>query len=183
MSQNIFSCGCPSNFDAIQRDALAKCTATPSGTKVIVKFRLNQHHTVVQVYEAHSEVSNVIDDVAGKFQVKAAFVELTHEQWTENPLGGAVMLCQLPYNEYGMIDMNIGLNKTTIREARVRTRDVCLDLDVFYRCIVNLVWRALEKWLTNYMLLDAINCRLCFRCKSRTTSTRPKSPKSWLWKL
>lgn len=132
MSPNNFSCGChPPNPTPVKF-----AYSDDPFTKVTVKFRLDAEHTIAQVYEAQWSVYSVIRDLAAKFNVGSVYIELTHQEMGRSSIDGNLMVGTLPHNEYGMIELDLGLNeliKDKNEKARRESEKIRLDLEVFYR--------------------------------------------------
>lgn len=108
--------------------------------KVTVRFTLDQYHVVAQVYTAVTTIFKVVQDLANKFKVYARFLKLNHDDIIEEgTLDVNLKLWELPRNEYGIIELNLGLNKLADQFnalAKRQSAKARLDLEVFYRYLI-----------------------------------------------
>lgn len=136
MLQN-FSCGCPGNPKSVDSTTLILARIDPDA-KVTVKFHLRKNHTVAQVYTDRWTIGELLDDVAKKFKVDATYLALGHEQDGEGPLPESVPLYELPRNEFGIIDLKLGLSaagKKYNDDDEISGPLIYLDPGVFYRLL------------------------------------------------
>lgn len=100
---------------------------------ITVKFKINEYHTVAQIYSRNLTVHSILSDIADKFQVNPKYVQIMHESQTIPP---DLKLFELCHNEYQIIDFELRLNEL----ANQFNDSVCneidkiqLDCDVYYR--------------------------------------------------
>lgn len=131
-ADNFASCGClmPPISESIQ-----SCAGNVD-EKVTVKFKLDECHIIAQVYNGVVTLAEVIADLAAKFKVDAKYLELSHVYMAESPLNGAWQLWKLPHNEFSIIELELGLNKSVEdvnKLARRPSETVRLEPEVFYK--------------------------------------------------
>lgn len=132
MSPNNFSCGCPAPAPV----PILYQHETISSDKATVKFRLDDHHFICQVYNAEWNVFDVIRNIAAKFKVGSVYIKLTHQLTGKKAVDGNLLIGKLPHNEFDMIELQLGLNILIVdknEKAKQDSDKIRLDLDVFYK--------------------------------------------------
>lgn len=100
---------------------------------ITVKFKINDYHTVAQVYPKDATAQFILSDIAEKFQINTKYVHLFHDAI---PLRAEVKLFELCHNEYQIIDFELRLNDLArqFNEMAISEAErIHLDCDVYYR--------------------------------------------------
>lgn len=100
---------------------------------ITVKFKINEYHTVVQVYAKETCVHAILTDIAEKFQINAKYLQILHDSTLLPP---DTKLFELCHNEYHIVDVELRLNALARQHNDIVSNEnerVQLDCDVYYR--------------------------------------------------
>lgn len=149
---------------------------------ITVKFKINQYHTVAQVYASDTTIHTVLTDIAEKFQINAKYLQILHDT---KPLPPAAKLFTLCHNEYHIIDVELCLNALAQQHNDHNSSEnerIELDCDVYYRYgqqqetfIILIDWN-----LTNdkfcHLVAAIINCWTSCRFTYRPATMAKRPP-------
>lgn len=130
-----FDCGCPGKPEPIDSAELILAHIDPD-ENVTTKFIIDGKYTIAQVYNGRMTIENVLVDLSEKFTVDIKYLFLTHDDDGEGPLPDTLRICEIPNDQFGVIQLNLHLTE----QARIDNEDedklgriIRLDPDVFYR--------------------------------------------------
>lgn len=100
---------------------------------ITVKFKINDYHTVAQVYPKDVTVHFILLDIAEKFQINTKYLHLFYDAIL---VRREVKLFELCHNEYQIIDFELRLNELARQFNEMTNNEsekIKLDCDVYYK--------------------------------------------------